>query len=249
MSGLSYLWWSTHTGRWWPLWRRIPQPKLKPFYRQVLEAYLPYYRQLTPEERADFDHRVAYFIDANEFIARSMPRVEEEMKALIAGAAVQLTFGFKPMHLPHFQKIVLYPKPYFSRITRQYHQGEVNPRGLIVLAWNHFEEGFKDPRDGRNLALHELAHALRLENAIRNEEYGFIDKRALLHFDELALDEIERMHRGEGGLLRQYGASDLHEFFAVAVENFFERPRQMWEEVPEIYSCLKKVLRQDPLKR
>ncbi len=35
-------------------------------------------------------------------------------------------------------------------------------------------------------------------------------------------------------------------FFAVAVENFFERSEQFKVEIPELYSVLTKLLNQDP---
>ena len=37
-----------------------------------------------------------------------------------------------------------------------------------------------------------------------------------------------------------------HEFFAVAVENFFERPQEFKNAIPELYSILSKLLNQDP---
>jgi MtfA peptidase len=37
-----------------------------------------------------------------------------------------------------------------------------------------------------------------------------------------------------------------HEFFAVAVENFFERPQEFKNAIPELYAILIKLLNQDP---
>ncbi len=36
-----------------------------------------------------------------------------------------------------------------------------------------------------------------------------------------------------------------HEFFTVAVENFFERPREFKNAIPELYAKLSKLLYQD----
>ncbi len=221
---------------------------LKPFYRQVLQAYCGYYQALGSENKKRFEVRVQNFIDANEFIPRGYSHLNDEMKALIAGAAIQLTFGFEHLNFAHFNKILLYPDDYYSRITLKYHQGEVNPRGFIVLSWSNFKEGFHHPADGRNLALHELAHALRLENAIRNAEFDFIDKKALKDFDKLARKEIEQIRAGGKSFFRPYAASNQHEFFAVAVENFFERPAGFMQYNPALYQCLARVLKQDPLR-
>jgi MtfA peptidase len=37
-----------------------------------------------------------------------------------------------------------------------------------------------------------------------------------------------------------------HEFFSVAVENFFERPQALKSAMPELYTIVSKLLNQDP---
>jgi len=46
--------------------------------------------------------------------------------------------------------------------------------------------------------------------------------------------------------LDPYGATNLAEFFAVATEAFFERPRELHAEDPEWYQQLRAFYRQDP---
>ena len=230
------------------IWVKLHSPRqIKPFYKQVLQSYFKYYQELSLEDKQRFELRVQSFIDSNEFIPRGFSTVSDEMKTLIAGAAIQLSFGFKHLNFTHFSKILIYPDHYYSHITRQRHEGEVNPKGLIVLSWKAFEKGYKDSSDGRNLALHEMAHALRLENSIYNREYEFISFEDLRQFDALAHEEIQRIKKGEKSFFRSYGATNIHEFFAVAVENFFERPRFFLEEKPAIYMALSKLLKQDPV--
>jgi len=36
-----------------------------------------------------------------------------------------------------------------------------------------------------------------------------------------------------------------HEFFGVAVENFFERPQEFKNAIPDLYAILSKLLNQD----
>jgi MtfA peptidase len=54
-------------------------------------------------------------------------------------------------------------------------------------------------------------------------------------------------HAGEEGqhFFRAYGYTNLAEFFAVATENFFERPNEFKKAVPELYAALAKVFKQD----
>ena len=44
-----------------------------------------------------------------------------------------------------------------------------------------------------------------------------------------------------------YGATDPVEFFAVSVEAFFERPRALRTNHPNLYAELQKYFRQDPV--
>ncbi len=231
--------------------RRSPNDKFRPLqqeYLEPLQQHFRYYQQLGAENKRRFEVRVQAFIDSNEFIPRSYTSVSAEMKALIAGSAIQLTFGFHHLNFEHFNKILIYKDDYYSRITRKYHAGEVNINGIIVLSWLNFVHGYKDHNDGRNLGLHEMAHALRLENAIENGEYDFIEPRHLHNFNRMAKEEIKLIKRGQTLFFRHYAAMNLHEFFAVAVENFFERPFQFRDYKPELYQCMSELLRQDPLK-
>ena len=74
-----------------------------------------------------------------------------------------------------FKRILIYPDQYYSTITHRYHKGEVNPAAqAIVLSWNNFLAGYARPDDSLNLGLHEMAHALEIENLIDNDEYDFL---------------------------------------------------------------------------
>ena len=221
---------------------------IDPLYRAPLRRHMKYYRQLNPENRTIFEKRVQKFINKKTFIPRGgLEHITDEMKALIAGSAIQLTFGHPSIYFTHFKKILVYPDNYYSEISHRYHQGEVNSGGLIVLSWKKFVEGYIDPEDGRNLGLHEMAHALRLENAIANDEYNFLDREVLQSWTDLCYRQMEKTAQGDTGFFRSYAATNSQEFFAVAVENFFEKAPEFHKRYPEIYCILSAMLFQDPL--
>jgi len=164
-------------------------------YKTVLKKYFDYYQRLSPANKKAFERKVQYFITAKTFIAREIPKVTDEMKALIAASAVQLTFGYRRVILSHFTKILVYPDDYYSTINKKYHKGEVNPAyGIIVLSWKSFVEGYINTDDSRNVGLHEMAHALRIENRIRNEDYNFFDPYLLDKWKELSTGEMRKNH-------------------------------------------------------
>ena len=159
---------------------------------------MPYYQNLDDKDKIRFEKRVQRFIDLKEFVPRgNLDFVTDEMKALVAGTAIKLTFGYPFIYLTHFWRILLYDNNYYSEITKKYHKGEVNGQGLIILSWNNFLHGHVHADDGVHLGLHEMAHALRLENAIRNEEYSFLHFDSLYQFTILAKREIEDMKAGK----------------------------------------------------
>ena len=47
---------------------------------------------------------------------------------------------------------------------------------------------------------------------------------------------------------RPYTCTNEHEFFSVAIENFFERSELFHRQLPELYVILTHLLGQDPLK-
>lgn len=227
--------------------RFVPAFYLSVNHRQYLEKYFEFYLKLPPKSKAIFERRVTRFISDKKFIPRDMPTVTDEMKALIAASATQITFGFPQVNLSFFQNILVYPDDYYSTINKKYHKGEVNPRfRVIVLSWKSFVTGYLQ-KDGRNLGLHEMAHALRLENKIQNQEYDFLDQGILDEWEKCAAQTIQEIREGKETFFREYGATDSDEFFAVCVENFFERPSAFYETHPRTYRMMCHLLNQDPL--
>jgi hypothetical protein len=60
---------------------------------------------------------------------------------------------------------------------------------------------------------------------------------------------IEDLEKGEQTLLDSYGATNAAEFFAVATEFFFERPRPLAQKHPDLYEQLGLYYGQDPAAR
>lgn len=224
----------------------LPVPS---YYKELLLKYFRYYQVLSDKNKRLFEQKLCRFVYSKRFIPRGMKEVPLEMVVFIAAVAVQITFGLPNVHLRHFNKILIYPDNYYSNITKRYHKGEVNPAfGIIVLSWQNFMEGFLHGHDAINLGLHEMAHALRLENIIRNEEYSFFDPGLLEKLDLWCNRICENDESLNATFFRPYACTNTQEFFSVAVENFFERADRFNAELPELYMILASLLNQDPLK-
>ncbi|CAN5241301.1 zinc-dependent peptidase [soil metagenome] len=216
--------------------------------KKILNQYFLYYQKLSPKNKHKFENRILHFNSIKDFIPRQIPEVTLEMRVLISACFVQITFGFPNIKLIHFKRILIYPDAYYSTINSRYHKGEVNPAGrLIVLSWKSFVEGYIHPTDSINLGLHEMAHALRLENAIKNNEYRFLDPGLLEKWQIFSKKIIPEIKSGKIDFFRKYAEVNEDEFFAVAIENFFERPQLFKKNLPELYQIIAGLLKQDPL--
>lgn len=108
-------------------------------------------------------------------------------------------------------------------------------------------EGLQQPEDGLNLLLHEFAHALWLEHKLMHHNYKVLEVAWIKQFEELATAEMTKLAQDEHHFFRRYAFSNMEEFFAVAVENFFERPEKFNQSVPALYAVLTNVFKQNPL--
>ncbi|MCU4157390.1 zinc-dependent peptidase [Carboxylicivirga sp. A043] len=217
-------------------WKRI---------KEILEEQFAYYNHLPDTLKTDFILRTYQFMQRRNWVSSSKPIVDMHQKTLISASAIQLTFGLKQVSFGRFKTIIVHEDAYYNRLTRKYHRGEVNQAGLIVLSWKHFEQGYADAKDKINLGLHEMAHALdlalHLSEGRRYNVHRLMDK-----FRQSAFEKMLAMRNNPNGFLRQYGSTNAREFFSVAIEHFFEAPKDFRTQMPELYYELCQLLNQDP---
>ncbi len=205
--------------------------------------YFPYYQDLDMAHRSVFLERVKLFMQIKEFIPRQT-EPNETINLLIAATAIQLTFGLKDFRLHSFNRILIYPDTYYSEIRNTRHKGEINvPLKLIVLAAKHFLSGVKDPDDGINLGLHEMAHALNV-HTFEEGNHPLIEK--FHYWSDEAILEMGNIDVNPNHFLRKYAATNIEEMFAVCTENFFERPEAFSKALPVLYKKMMHLYQQDP---
>lgn len=128
------------------------------------------------------------------------------------------------------------------------HYGEVNPKGVIVLSWNRLVKGYAIPDDKINLGLHEMAHALMHTIIHSNNHDAGLDPY-LKNIVRLSREEMGKIKSDKAHFFRKYAGTNIYEFFAIAVEYFFEVPEEFKKELPNLYQYLTLLLKQDPVKR
>ncbi|MGZ4035028.1 MAG: zinc-dependent peptidase, partial [Bacteroidia bacterium] len=212
----------------------------------ILTQKFSYYQNLDESEKKRFVKRTKEFIKIKEFYPSGGMEITDEMIILISASAIQLTFGLNEYLLDSFSKIFIYPKEYYSKYDKLYHKGEANLNGVIAFSWQHFVEGYDNLKDNLNLGLHEMAHALRFDK-FKNESADSFFSSYFEKWHMVSKDEFLRLKDGKPSFFREYGGTNINEFFSVCVECFFESPLEFSKVQPEIFKHMSILLNQNPL--
>lgn len=214
-------------------------------YNAILHDHFPYYKLLNDQEKSEFLVRLMDFKNRLPIEGREGLNVDEQKQVLLCASLSQITFGYNDFRFDFIEKIVIYPHIFFSKFLNKDVKGITYSTGYVYISWQDFEEGYEDVKNKLNLGLHEFAHALMLE------------KESL--FDSISFDEFSDMENQlssrkaasgqDDPLFRNYGFTNISEFWAVSVEVFFEQPIQYRETYPNMYKITSRLLRQDMAQR
>ena len=243
----------------WRDWSIHKRP-FPPSWLAVLEASLPVYTVLPPEQQYRLRDMMKFFIDRKKFYGCGGLTITDEMRVIIAAEACMLVLNQKGALYPKLRSILVYPTSF--HVTREEHQadgtvapgghhllGESWSNGRVILSWDDVTRGVADFSDGHNVVLHEFAHQLDAESGstngappLRSNSYRAWAAVFTENFEDLGA----RSMRGLETVMDEYGATNPAEFFAVATETFFEKPHQLYKRRPELYQELQQYYQLDP---
>lgn len=214
----------------------------------LLERY-GHYERLPPEWRARFEADLRLFL-AEKRITGIGIDVTDERRVLVAASAVTLTLGWPDAEWDQLTEVLLYPDDFdrdyrFGADDEEGRAGETHPWGTVILSVPTLEESFDYDDDGYHVGLHEFAHLLDVEQAHFDGMPAGLGPEARRAWPALVEREMERVRQSRS-VLDEYGAEDAVEFFPVAVEAFFERPRELRRRHAELYVTLRDYFAQDP---
>lgn len=245
--------------RGWRQARAAAQP-FPPAWRAMLQQRWPLYRRLPPPLQQRLRRHVLVLLAQTPFIGcRGLP-IDDEVRVLVAAQAALLLLGRDRGTFANLRQVLVYPDAFVVdrpvtdaagvvQDARRVLVGESWQRGQLVLSWPEVLAGAADADDGRNVVIHEFAHQLDQETGPANGAPWLAKARRARWAAVLgaAYAELQaRLARGESGVLDAYAASDPAEFFAVASENFFERPFALAAEAPALYDELASYYAVDP---
>ncbi len=229
--------------------RRLMRRPFPPEWLGYLERRVPYFRALSPELRQRCLDQLKVFAWEKEFIGANGLTITDEVRVVVSATAVQLVLHLGLSYYDRLTEVIVYPGAFKLPERTGAALGEAKHWGTVILSWEAVLEGLRDPRDGHDTAAHEFAHVLdRADGAFD----GTPQLRAYSHYRAWATvmsehyQGLQQGRRAERNVLDEYGTLNEAEFFAVATESFFEKPRQMKEKTPELYEELKRFYGWDP---
>ena len=228
-------------------------------WNKILEQDFPVIEKFTDEQRHQLFGYMQVFLAEKTFEGCGGLEITEEMTVMIAAEACTLLLGRETHVYPRLKTILLYPHTYTSGQKGVFggdngessRLGESWDSGVVVLSWNSVLGGARNFEDGHNVAFHEFAHQLDQENStavgapILEERSAYSAWARVFNHEYKEL--VDKTSHGQRSTMDQYGATNPAEFFAVATETFFEKPRRLKQRHPELYEELQYYYKVDPI--
>ena len=225
-------------------------------WREILARY-PFYRGLDEDERARLDAILRILVAEKTWEGIGI-EVTDEIRVTVAGAAALLVMGIEHEYYEDVTSILIYPTT-FQRVVQHGQSGvlggpspallgEAWYRGPVRLAWDTALQGALNAEDAANVILHEFAHRLDMLDGFVDGTPQLKDREHYAAWTRVMTEEFERLKDKRKGksMLDPYGRTNEGEFFAVATEAFFEKPRQMKRRHPQLYDLFRDYFQQDP---
>ncbi len=217
----------------------------------TLTNKVAFYNALSTDEKKLFEYKVHEFILNCDIIGVDTT-VTITDKLLVASSAVIPIFNFPEWRYVNISKVILYPAMF-----NEHFETEGDNRSILGMVGNGYLEGkmilskpalhlgFTNESDKKNTAIHEFVHLIdKLDGNIDGVPQVLLDKQYTIPWIDLINKKIEEIY-SENSDINPYGGTNKAEFFSVASEYFFERPKLLAKKHPELYLHLEKIFKQD----
>jgi Mlc titration factor MtfA (ptsG expression regulator) len=219
--------------------------KLSAKWKETLNDKVPFYQDLSSEDKTQFENRVQDFLEEVKITGVNC-EVEELDRLLVASSAVIPVFNFPTWKYYNLKEVLLYPKPFnydFEMEGSQPIQGMVGNGFMgdkMILSRTSLRLGFQAEKDKKNVGIHEFVHLIdSADGSTDGIPKVLMGKQYALPWIDLMHQKIKEMIHGGDTDINLYGATNKQEFLAVVSEYFFEHPEQLKKKHPELFEMLK----------
>lgn len=235
-------------------------------WEAIARRNVAHWSLLDDDERARLRALVQVFIAEKHWEGCGGLEMTDEVRVTVAAEACLLLLGRDHDLYDDVESILVYPSTVFAAERRagvfergslvvdapEALLGEAHRGGPVILAWDAVKRGARDPDDGRSVVIHEFAHKIDMVDGGVDGTPPLPDGAARRSWAEVCSAVFLALKDGDAAVRRvidPYGARNEAEFFAVATESFFERPRALRAAQPALYALLADFYRQDPAAR
>ena len=230
-------------------------------WKRIIEKNVPLYHRLPEALQKELGGLVNVFLAEKHFEGCAEQVIDDEVRVTIAAQACMLLLNRKTHYFPKLHTILVYPHTYVAktltsdgRVTidnQSVRLGESWQNGPVVLAWDSVKGGASNIADARNVVFHEFAHQLDQEDGAADGAPILTHRSAYSAWARILGEEYAtlqaRKKARQRSVLNKYGATHPAEFFAVATETFFEKPKQLHKRHRDLYDELRDYYQLDPL--
>lgn len=216
-------------------------------YKGLLWDYIAFYRELDEAAMEAFEKRVEHFLSAHK-ITGINAEVEDLDRMLIAAAAIIPVYRIPDWQYINLHEVLLYP----GTFNADFDQGgsDRNIIGMVgtgalqhvmVISKWQLRQGFINPHDARNTAIHEFVHLIdKMDGTMDGVPEIILERTYTGRWKQLMETTIDQM-KTHGSDIDFYGATNTTEFFAVVSEYFFKQPLLLQANHPDLFEMLERI--------
>ncbi|MDD5286624.1 MAG: zinc-dependent peptidase [Desulfuromonadaceae bacterium] len=238
-----------------------------PEWEAFVRTNLPHYSVLGDTERSELHATMQVFLEEKDWEGCGGLDLTDEIRVTIAAQACLLQLGLPHDYYRNVESILVYPSTVmlpehrpgvFERVDGPLDAnvpilGQAFAQGPVILVWDAVLHGARHPEQGHNVVYHEFAHKLDMLDGSADGTPPLAGRDQLAEWVDICSREFLRLRglveQGHKTFLDAYGATNEAEFFAVATEEFFDRPFALQKQAPDLYKLLCDYYRQDPAGR
>jgi Mlc titration factor MtfA (ptsG expression regulator) len=238
-----------------------------PEWEAIVRTNVVHYSMLDNVERAELVATMQVFLEEKQWEGCGGLEVTDEIRVTIAAQACLLQLGLPHDYYRNVESILIYPttvvpperqpgvfesvgSPVVDSVPIL---GQAFAQGPVILVWDAVLHGARHPEQGHNVVYHEFAHKLDMLDGAADGTPPLAGREQLDEWVAVCTRELQCLRslagKGHKTFLDAYGATNEAEFFAVATEEFFDRPLALQGHSPDLYRVLSAYYRQDPASR
>jgi Mlc titration factor MtfA (ptsG expression regulator) len=224
------------------------QPSLPPeSEHDLLTKHVRFYRELPAADQEVFLRRVRHFLDHVAITPVGGVEVTALDRLYVAAAAIIPIAAFPDWAYNNLNEVLIYPgafskdfgsDPDNSNVLGMVGDGAMHR--MMILSIGSLRAGFERQGAG-NTGIHEFVHLLdKADGATDGIPEAMLPKElegAWMQYMRRAIAEIRR---GDSEI-NPYAGTNEAEFFAVISEYFFQKPKVLREEHPEIWKMMAQI--------